>query len=79
MRIVVILIVLSNYAPTTFDQNIVEVTINNDKYNIIITDIAGQHEYSKLREPAYSNVDVFILTYSSISQDSFQNIKNYSE
>lgn len=68
---------LPEYAPTTFDQNIVEVNINEDKYNIVITDIAGQHDFAKLREPAYSNVDIFVLTYSSISPDSFHNIKSY--
>lgn len=68
---------LHNYQPTTFDQNIVEVNINQHIYNIIITDIAGQHDYTNFREPAYSNADVFILTYSSISKDSFDNVKNY--
>lgn len=68
---------LPDYNPTTFDQNHVEVTINNDKYTVILTDIAGQQEYYKLREPSYSNVDIFILTYSSISRDSYQNVKNF--
>jgi len=68
---------LPNYDPTTFDQNHVEVTINDIKYTVILTDIAGQQEYKKLREPSYRNVDVFVLTYSSISQDSYDNVKNF--
>merc|ERR1712178_466893 len=40
-------------------------------------DIAGQHDYTNFREPAYLNADIFILTYSSISKDSFENVKSY--
>lgn len=71
---------LEQYQPTTFDQNHVEVTIHDKqnqpiKYTIILTDVAGQHDYDKLREPAYKNVDVFVLTYSCVSTDSYDNIK----
>ena len=45
------------------------------KYTLILTDVAGQHDYDRLREPAYKNVDVFVVCYSCVYPSSYENIK----
>ena len=39
-------------------------------------DTAGQEEYAKLRPLAYTNVDIFLITYSVTDRVSFNNLFN---
>ena len=38
-------------------------------------DTAGQEEYKSLRTLSYPNTDIFIICFSAVSPDSFQNVR----
>lgn len=39
-----------------------------------LRDTAGQEEYSKLRPLAYTNADIFLITFSVVDRSSFYNV-----
>jgi GTPase SAR1 family protein len=39
-------------------------------------DTAGQQDFDRLRPLSYPNTDVFVVCYSTISSNSFENVKS---
>ncbi|XP_033103952.1 cell division control protein 42 homolog [Anneissia japonica] len=65
-----------NHIPTVFDNYSVNVSINNVIYNLGLFDTAGQEEYDRLRILAYPLTDVFLVCFSVVEPDSFENVKD---
>lgn len=68
---------ITEYTPTVFDNFSAIEEVNGDLINVILWDTAGQDDYAQIRTTCYNNCryDVFLLCYSVIHRDSFDNIK----
>lgn len=47
--------------------------LDGKSINLGLWDTAGQEEYNKLRPLSYPNTDIFIIVFSVISPESFEN------
>lgn len=65
----------TNYVPTIFDNYITNVTIGDKKIALELWDTAGQEDYEELRPLSYPETDIFLITYSIVGPDSFDNVK----
>jgi small GTP-binding protein len=65
----------SDYIPTVFDNYTIHLSVDNNIYTLDLWDTAGQEEYDRLRPLSYPHTDVFLLCYSIIYPQSFENIK----
>ena len=66
----------TNYIPTVFDNYSHSMNVEGMEICLQLWDTAGQEEYKSLRTLSYPNTDVFIICYSAVSPDSFQNVKD---
>jgi len=68
---------ITEYTPTVFDNFSAIEEVNGDVINVILWDTAGQDDYAQIRTTCYSSCkyDVFLLCFSVIHKDSFDNIK----
>eukprot|EP01112_Ceratiomyxa_fruticulosa_P020632 TRINITY_DN708_c0_g1_i1.p1 TRINITY_DN708_c0_g1~~TRINITY_DN708_c0_g1_i1.p1 ORF type:complete len:283 (-),score=86.97 TRINITY_DN708_c0_g1_i1:161-1009(-) len=68
---------ITEYTPTVFDNFSAIEEIEGDVVNIILWDTAGQDDYAQIRTTCYNNCkyDVFLLCFSTIHRDSFDNVK----
>jgi len=64
------------YLPTVFDNYSCIEMFEQKPISIVLWDTAGQEDYDKLRPLSYPQTDVFLVCYSVISRDSFENIKS---
>eukprot|EP01092_Planopodium_desertum_P015527 TRINITY_DN8257_c0_g1_i4.p1 TRINITY_DN8257_c0_g1~~TRINITY_DN8257_c0_g1_i4.p1 ORF type:complete len:215 (-),score=2.98 TRINITY_DN8257_c0_g1_i4:128-736(-) len=69
------------YVPTVFDTTIVDLEVTTKKgtkepVRMSLWDTAGQEEYERLRPLAYPNTDVFLVTYSVVGLNSYDNVEN---
>ena len=73
------------YVPTVFDNYDANVVMSGyqlgkSKYQIAIDiglwDTAGQEEYDRLRPLSYPDTNVFLICFSIVSRDSFQNVRD---
>jgi len=65
----------NEYVPTVFDNYAVTVQIQDQEYVIQLFDTAGQEDYDRLRLIAYPNTDVFLVCFSIINPDSYDNVR----
>jgi len=65
----------SDYVPTIFDNYSCNVMVDGQVINLGLWDTAGQDDYDRLRPLSYPQTDVFLLIFSIISPESFQNVK----
>ena len=49
--------------------------IDDVQYMLGLFDTAGQEDYDRLRPLAYPQTDVFLVCFSVISPDSFENVR----
>lgn len=63
------------YVPTVFDHYAVTVTISGEPYTLGLFDTAGQEEYDRLRPLSYPQTDVFLVCFSVVKPNSFENLK----
>lgn len=67
------------YVPTVFDNYTATVVIKQGSkdipVNIGLWDTAGQEDYDRLRYLSYPNTDVFLVCFSVVSPDSYDNLK----
>lgn len=68
---------ITEYTPTVFDNFSAIEEVNGEVINVILWDTAGQDDYAQIRTTCYSSCkyDVFLLCFSVIHKDSFDNIK----
>jgi len=68
---------ITEYTPTVFDNFSAIEEVENHLINVILWDTAGQDDYAQIRTTCYTNCkyDVFLLCFSVIHRDSFDNIK----
>jgi len=64
------------YTPTIFDNYNTVITVEDKPYNLGLWDTAGQEEYDKMRTVSYPHTDVFVLCFSLVQPNSFDNVKN---
>ena len=65
-----------DYIPTVFDNFAVNMMVDGRPLNLGLYDTAGQEDYDRLRPLSYSNTDVFLVCFSLVSQDSYDNVKS---
>ena len=60
--------------PTIFDNYNANVMFENRPINLGLWDTAGQESYDHLRQVSYEKTDVFLICFSLVSMDSFENV-----
>ena len=63
----------AEYVPTHFQHFTANFDINDTPVKIV--DISGQETYARIRPLNYSRADVFIVCFSIVDRDTFNNIK----
>jgi len=63
------------HVPTVFDNRSTIVLYENEPINLNLWDTAGQEDYARLRPLSYPQTDVFLVCFSIISRNSFNNLK----
>ena len=58
-----------------FDNYAVNVMIGGEQYTLGLFDTAGQETYDRLRSLAYPESDVFLVCFSVVSPDSYDNVR----
>lgn len=64
------------YVPTIFDNYQTNVMVNGKIVCLSLWDTAGQEDYDKIRTLSYPDTDIFLICYSTVSQNTIENI-NY--
>ena len=62
------------YISTVFDQYQATVMVDGKPINLVLQDTAGQEDYDRLRPLSYPPVDIFLVCYSIINKNSYQNV-----
>jgi small GTP-binding protein len=67
---------MDDYVPTLFDNFSAIEEVDGQCINMILWDTAGQEDYTTLRTTMYRNTDIFLLCFSTVHMDSFDNLKH---
>jgi len=67
---------MDDYVPTLFDNFSAIEEVDGQVINMILWDTAGQEDYQTLRTTMYRNTDIFLLCFSTVHIDSFDNVKH---
>jgi len=62
------------YIATIFDTYSCLVMVNGKAVNLSLVDTAGQEEYNRLRPLSYTSSDVFLICFSIVDPNSFNNV-----
>jgi len=65
----------TDYIPTVFDNYACNVMHENEIFHLSLWDTAGQEDYDSLRPLSYPQTDVFIICFSIVSPQSYNNVK----
>ncbi|KAM3139600.1 hypothetical protein pb186bvf_008245 [Paramecium bursaria] len=66
----------TDYVPTVFENYTTQVSVDSKNINLSLWDTAGQETYNRLRTLSYGQADIFIIVFSVIDQNSFDNALN---
>jgi len=64
----------TEYVPTVFDNYSATVEVNGTAVSLSLWDTAGQEDYDRLRPLSYPGTDVFLVCYSVVDPESFENV-----
>lgn len=64
----------ASYLPTVFDNHSAMLSVDNQIVALNMFDTAGQEDLDRLRPLSYPLTDVFVVTFSVISQSSFASV-----
>ena len=69
---------VGDYTPTVFDNFSAIEEVDDDVVNVILWDLAGQDEYSAVRNTCCRDCkyDILLVCFSTVLRDSFDNIKH---
>eukprot|EP01121_Diplochlamys_sp_Union-15-3_P000387 TRINITY_DN1035_c0_g1_i1.p1 TRINITY_DN1035_c0_g1~~TRINITY_DN1035_c0_g1_i1.p1 ORF type:complete len:203 (-),score=50.69 TRINITY_DN1035_c0_g1_i1:87-665(-) len=70
---------IDEYDPTIEDSYRKQVLIDKDIAMLDILDTAGQEEYSAMREQYMRDGEGFLIVYSIISRDTFEELQNFAD
>lgn len=63
-----------SYIPTVFDTFVVDVDVDGQAVELLLTDTAGQEDFGQLRLLSYRDADVILLCFAIDSRTSFLNV-----
>jgi small GTP-binding protein len=63
------------YVPTVFENSSCKITFKKLEYRVQLWDTGGQEELVNVRQLSYPSTDMFLVCFSVVDRDSFQNIK----
>jgi len=64
------------YVVTVFDNYLVNIQFQDEEYELMLWDTAGQEDLKEVRKLAYSNTNIFLICFSLTNKESFENIIN---
>jgi Ras-related C3 botulinum toxin substrate 1 len=64
------------YVPTVFDNTKCRILCDNAHVTLDLWDTAGQEQYDRLRPLCYPKTDVFLLCFSVVNPDSYENVRD---
>ncbi|CAD8212186.1 unnamed protein product [Paramecium pentaurelia] len=62
-----------DFIPKVFENYTITTVVDGKKINLSLWDTAGQETYNRLRILSYGQADVFLIVFSIIDEQSFQN------
>ncbi|XP_029654356.1 rho-related GTP-binding protein RhoB-like [Octopus sinensis] len=63
-----------NYLPTVFETFLKVFDYENESYEIMLWDTAGQEDYDRLRPLSYQDTNVILCCFDITDADSFSNV-----
>eukprot|EP01108_Squamamoeba_japonica_P008407 TRINITY_DN7473_c0_g1_i1.p1 TRINITY_DN7473_c0_g1~~TRINITY_DN7473_c0_g1_i1.p1 ORF type:complete len:200 (+),score=83.52 TRINITY_DN7473_c0_g1_i1:110-709(+) len=63
-----------DYVPTVFENYSANVKAGDEVVSLGLWDTAGQEDYNRLRPLSYPATDMFLICFSVVGPDSFQNV-----
>ena len=67
----------TNYVPTLLNTLSTDAQVFGESIELVVVDVGGRDDYTKLRKCAYHKMDIVILCYAADSPDSLRRIVDY--
>ena len=63
-----------DYIPTVFENFVEEITYKKEKIFLQMWDTAGQEDFDRIRNKAYTETDIFMVCYAVDDPNSYENV-----